>query len=277
MSAGRQTVQLRSEQLLPAPPLVFELTDEGPLSKVAAADGILLSSVDAILNRFIWATTPKEEFIPEDEVYFGSEWHALFQGWLHSASCLVINRLRPEIWYKTYLNVLDIAALVPSVEYVLPTALVTTSISDARQFLNACPDGLVYSPLAYPLRYTIRSNQELDKLSSLLRFFPLYLTERTPGVQFKLYVIGGDVVAVSSDGIVDPSCGAYHSSRCLRLAADLGLNFCEIYLIRSMSREWICQGVDCMPQLATCGPKGREAIADKLVGYIVSADGSTSQ
>src|SRR5215471_13395355 len=104
---GREAVFLPEDRLFPGLEFIWELHD----GNVRGAVGIggrrgAFGQISAVLARFSGITTTAEEHKTKDGQYLNSEWHALVRGYVHSLPCPVVNRLRPELWYKTRLNVL---------------------------------------------------------------------------------------------------------------------------------------------------------------------------
>src|SRR4029078_12711088 len=114
----------------------------------------------------------------------------LLRGFLQALSCPVVNRLRPEWWYKPRLQMTDMLAFLPNMPFNVPRAMVTTRVDEARRFFRACGNRVRYSPLTQPSNYCFQDETSLDRLETLATLMPLYLSEYIDGVEVGAYVVG---------------------------------------------------------------------------------------
>ena len=134
---GREIMYLPEDELFPGLHFVWELHRGKSRGSVGfAAQMGEFDRVDAVLARFSGITTTPEEHQTKDGMYLNSEWHALVRGYVHSLPCPVVNRLRPELWYKGRLTVTDMISMLPGLRFRLPKATVTTKFEDARAFFD---------------------------------------------------------------------------------------------------------------------------------------------
>jgi hypothetical protein len=264
-AAGKQLVFLPENELFPGLHFRWELRkgkSQGSLG--FASQPIAFDRFDGVFARFSGIATTPEEHQTKDGQYLNAEWHALARGYMQSLPCPVVNRLRPELWYKMRLSVPDILALVPTLRFRIPRTTVTTRFSDAAAFFEECDNRLTYSPLSMPSVYTLDSRRELEKLEPLSAFLPLSLTEIVPGEPIQAFVVGDEVLF---DGEPSPDSSTYQqAARYCREAADsLGLTFCEFDLVRTREDDWYCFGIHCMPHLFDCSPETRSAVVDSLL------------
>ena len=123
-AARREFIFLRETELFPGLDFAWELRQEKVSGYVGlGADSVRLDRLDGVLARFSGIATSAEEHQTKDGQYLNSEWHALARGWMQSLQCPVVNRLRPELWYKMSLTVPDIVSLAPSQRFRLPRLL----------------------------------------------------------------------------------------------------------------------------------------------------------
>jgi hypothetical protein len=266
--AGKQFVFLPENELFPGLNFQWELRkgkSHGSLGygSPSASEPIPFDQIDGVLARFSGITTSPEEHQTKDGQYLNAEWHALARGYMHSLPCAVVNRLRPELWYKMRLTVPDMMALVPGMRFQLPRTTVTTRFADARAFFEQCQPGMNYSPLSMPSRYPIEGTRQLEKLEPLSGFLPLCLTEIVPGDVVQAFVVGSEVIF---DGPAHDAAAHRLAADCCReAAAALGLTFCEFELVKTPDDTWYCFGIHCMPHLFGCTPETRTAIINQLL------------
>jgi hypothetical protein len=225
--------------------------------------------IDSVLARFSGITTSPEDFQTKDGQYLCSEWHALMRGYLQSLSCLVINRPRPELWYKTDLQIADIPSLISNLKFRLPRTMVTTDFNDARAFFELCGRRIRYSPLTFRSRYIIETEEDLRKLEPLSKVLPMYLSEVVPGDAVDAFVVGNDVVF---DGPEHPAA----SQHCREIAAALELSFCQFNLISARDGYYFT-GLQCMPHLFDCADETRSIVVGHLADLLCRSNGRRSQ
>jgi hypothetical protein len=265
-ATGRETVFLPENELFPGLEFVWELRKGNSRGSVGfAAPAVEFAQIDGVLARFSGITTSAEEHQTKDGQYLNSEWHALARGYVHSLPCPVVNRLRPELWYKMRLTVPDMVSLLPAMKFRLPRTMVTTKYQDARAFFRLCHRRMRYSPLSLPSNYRIERDEDLEKLLPLSKALPLCLTEILAGDSIQAFVVGKEVVF---DGPRHETA----ATLCLEAAATLGLSFCECELVRTPAGEWYCLGIQCMPYLYSCSEETRGAITDRLLVALGAAE-----
>jgi hypothetical protein len=258
-AAGRAIVFLPENELFPGLHFVWELRKGESQGSVGfASPSIRFDQIDGVLARFSGITTTPEEHQTKDGQYLNAEWHALARGYVHSMPCPVVNRLRPELWYKMHLTVPDMVALAPELKFRLPITTITTKFEDARAFFERCGRRMRYSPLSMRTNYTIERNEELEKLEPLSKVLPLCLTEAVAGDTIHAFVVGDEVLF---DGDRNDTAARF----CLEAAESLGLTFCEFELVRTPGNDWYCLGIHCMPHLFGCTDETRAAIIDRLL------------
>jgi len=263
-ATGKRCLFLPENELFPGLTFHWELDKgkaRGALGYAPLSEAIPFGQFDGVLARFSGITTSAEGHQTKDGQYLNAEWHALARGYMQSLDCPVVNRLRPELWYKMRLTVPDLLALVPDIRFRLPRTMVTTRVADAREFYSMSPHGMEYSPLSMPSRYPIRDSAELNKLEPLSGYLPLCLTEIIPGESLRAFVVGGQVVF---DG-PEESGHRQAAEACLDAAGTLGLSFCAFELRRPPDGGWYCLGMECMPDLFAALPETRAAVVENLL------------
>lgn len=256
---GREALYLPEDQLFPGLRFVWELRNGKSRGSVGFAErNARFHQIDGVLARFSGITTTPEEHRTKDGQYLNSEWHALARGYVHRMPCPVVNRLRPELWYKSRLSIPDMISLIPGIKFRLPKMMMTTKFEDACSFFNLCGGRMRYTPLSMLANYVIETREDLEKLEPLSKVLPLHLTEIISGEGRPAFVVGEEAVF---DGPFD----AAAARCCTEAAAGLGLTFCEFELIKTPGGEWYCYAIHCAPYLFTCGDEARAAITEKLV------------
>jgi hypothetical protein len=263
---GQEVLFLEETRLFPGLRLVWDLSNglsQGILG--LGEESVRLDETDGVLARFSGFPVSKEEFQTADGQYLSNEWHALMRGYLRALSCPVINRVRPELWYKPFLSVPDLVSFLPRLQFKVPKTLVATSSEDAQAFFEECGQRICYSPLTIPSKYPIETGEDLRKLAALSGFLPFHLREVVPGQSGNAYVVGKDVVWESSGAPMPETAVQEH---CVEIAESLGLTFCELHLLKSTRNEWYCFGIACMPDLFQCAEDAREAISERLANAL---------
>jgi hypothetical protein len=265
-AVGREIVHLPEDKLFPGLDFVWELRNGESRGSIGfAAQTGRFDQIDGVLARFSGITTSPEEHQTKDGQYLNSEWHALARGYMHSLPCPVVNRLRPELWYKARLSIPDLISLLPGLRFRRPKTMVTTKFSDAKAFFDLCGGLIRYSPLSMPSNYVIEREEDLEKLEPLSKVLPLYLSEVVYGDPVQMFVVGDEVVS-------DCEPHEFAARCCLEAAASLGLTFCEFELVRTPTDEWYCLGLNCAPHLFQCADEVRAAIIDGLVDVLCAGD-----
>jgi hypothetical protein len=269
-SAGREVWFLPETQLLPNLRFAWTISRAGRHG-VIGLDNLKVDFADisGVLYRFYGFPLQAEEFYTPDGQYISSEWNALFMAWLDWMDCKVVNRLRPELWYKPYLNVPDLVSLTPFIRLKLPRALVTTSGDEARAFCASVFGPVRYSPLTQPSRYRIHTAEDKQRLVMLEGSLPFYLTQWIEGVAIDAFVIGREVVFVDDNGqIVNEEGSGGVKESCAALGTALGIEFYRLPLVKTAQGDWYCLGLDRVPQLYGCAAEAQIEIARNLVGLL---------
>jgi hypothetical protein len=232
---------------------------------------IRFADVSSVLCRVHGVPFTPQDFETPNGRYISAEWNALVMAWLHGMAGVVINRIRPELWYKTQLNVPDLVSLMPGIGFRLPRALVTTSIDDANEFCRTAAGPVRYSALTLSSRYRIQTAADREKLSALKGSLPFYLTDWIYGREIDAFVVGQEVVLVDSDGRIDDGAPTAIKAHCAAISDAFKLAFYKLSLAASEDDDWYCLGLDRFPQLYQCGPEAQTRIAGALA-RILSAD-----
>lgn len=226
-----------------------------------------------VFNRSSGVPVKSEDYETKDGQYISAEWHATLMAWLDRLGCPVINRVRPPLWYKTYLNVPDLLALTPVTGFAAPATLLTSRFDEAESFCRRLLGGAIYSPLTQPGRYPIRTEEDIDKLKVLSATFPIHLVEQVAGDGWKAFVAGDSVVPIRPDGEIDDDFPAEVRARCLNLATMLGLSFLQLSLVRTPDDQWYCLGLDRVPHLYECTPPAQQEVTRRVAAGLTRPGG----
>src|SRR5262249_2474106 len=133
--AGREVWFLLEDHLFPGLRLTWTPSNHDQSGSIEyGGRSARLADIDGVLCRCYGIPIQPEDFGTPDGQFVSAEWNALLMAWLHDLRCPVVNRLRPELWYKTNLNVPDLMSIAPDASLALPRALVTTVSEDGRAF-----------------------------------------------------------------------------------------------------------------------------------------------
>ena len=264
--AGRDVCVLPEDRLLPGLSFGWQPSrDTQPGNIKYHGREIDFTDISGILCRAWGVPVSPQDFETADGRYICAEWNALLMAWLHRMPCIVINRIKPELWYKAQLNVPDLAALVPDLGFRRPRSIVTTSSDDANEFCRSVRGPLRYSPLTRSSGYRIETEADREKLAALNGALPLYLTERVEGRALDAFVVGSEVVLVDNSGRLDGEDSSAVTKDCLEVSRALGLTFCRLSLVATPHGDWYCLGLDRTPQIYQCTPDAQRRIAQALV------------
>jgi hypothetical protein len=267
---GRQVLFLPEDRVLPGLDFVWEVQGrtlrgrvryEGRRAEFGEIGGVLARSYGIPVSPEIFATT--------DGRYVCSEWNALVMAWLASLPCPVVNRLRPELWYRASLNAPGLVALVPGTRFKRPRTMVTTRIDDARDFHRRCGGQVRYVPLTQPISYRI-DEEGIEKLESLSGAVPFHLIEVVEGERVEAFVVGDRVVLAAADGSVNREPRGRVADDCREVARTLGLAFCRLALVSPAGCDWYCLGVERTPQLYDCGQDAQDLVVEDLADLLTS-------
>jgi len=266
LAAGWDAWLLPEDQLLPG--LGFEWRPSVARQKGSiyySGREIDFADIHGILSRAWSVPVSAQDFETADGRYICAEWNALLMAWLHAMPCLVINRIRPELWYKAQLNVADLASLLPRIPLKLPRSLVTTDIDDANEFCRSVRGPVRYSPLTQSSRYRIQTEADREKLAALSGSLPFHLTEWVEGRAVDAFVVCSEVLLVDQDGRISDEASSPIARHCVEIADALGLAFCKLSLVAAVDGDWYCLGVDRTPQLYQCTTEAQIDITRALV------------
>ena len=271
VAGGREAWLLPEDQLLPG--LGFEWKPSS-----AKQQGSIryngretdFAQVSGILSRAWSVPVSPQDFETADGRYICAEWNALLMAWLSAMPCLVINRIRPELWYKAHLNVPDLASLLPGISLKLPRSLVTTDIDDANDFCRSARGPVRYSPLTQPSKYLIETAADRQQLAALNGSLPLQLTEWVEGRAVDAFVVRSEVLFVDQNGQITGESSTSLVRDCVEISDALGLTFSKLSLIAGTDGDWYCFGVDRTPQLYQYSEETRSRIAQALVRVFFS-------
>jgi hypothetical protein len=266
LAAGWDAWLLPEDQLLPG--LGFEWRPSVARQKGSiyySGREIDFADIHGILSRAWSVPVSAQDFETADGRYICAEWNALLMAWLHAMPCLVINRIRPELWYKAQLNVADLASLLPRIPLKLPRSLVTTDIDDANEFCRSVRGPVRYSPLTQSSKYRIQTETDRQQLAALSGSLPLHLTKWVEGRAIDAFVVRSEVLFVDQDGQISDESSGPIAGHCVEVADALGLAFCKLSLVAAADGDWYCFGVDRTPQLYQCTTETQIDIVRALV------------
>jgi hypothetical protein len=230
------------------------------------------SEIAGVLYRGDGTPVTPDEYQTSDGRYLTAEWNALTMAWLDRMPCPVVNRLKPELWYRPRLNVADLATLAPGLREFLPPTLVTTERDEIRRFWAMHAGDIFYTPLTSCAEYPVRTAEDLDSLETLCGALPLQLIKLEEGARLNCFVIADDAVYLGNDGvIVQPPSGDL-TLHCVAVGKALGILFYKLSLVEKPRGGWYCIGLDRLPSLNFCSPAARQRIASDL-GRIMSGGG----
>ena len=266
LAAGRDVCLLPEDQLLPGLHFGWKPSRLGQQGSIEySGREIDFAEISGILCRAWGVPIPAEDFATSDGRYICAEWNALLMAWLQGMPCTVVNRIRPQLWYKAQLNAPDMASLLPGIGFRLPRALVTTSIDDANEFCRSIRGSVRYSPLTRASTYRVQTEADREKLAALDGTLPLYLTEWIEGGAADAFVIRSEVLFVDHNGWLSDDRSEAISKHCVEVSDTLGLAFCKLSLVATPDGDWYCLGLDRAPQIYQCGTESQTRIARALV------------
>jgi hypothetical protein len=273
LARGSKVCFLRESQLFPDLKFTWEPSGESCRGIVDSTHGRLrFGDITAVFSRFYGIPVGPEDYNTRDGQYISAEWNALLMAWLQQIPCPVVNRLRPELWYKSHLNVPDLLSLVPGLRFKLPPALVTSSFDNARSFCRRLAGPVNYAPLTQQVSYLVQTETDVEKLAALEGSLPFYLTERVSGTKLDAFVVSRDVVLVRTDGSVAQEIPAEVQRACVQVGEALGLEFYRLSLVMTAKGEWYCFGLDRIPQIYECGPEAKTRIASCLADNLENGE-----
>jgi hypothetical protein len=261
---GRDAVMLSEDRLFPGLSFAWK---PGPGRQGHIDYGcrrVDFTDIDAVLCRAWGVPIAAEDFDTADGRYICAEWNALLVAWLQEMPCVVVNRLKPQLWYKTQLNTADLAALLPKMPLKLPRSLVTTDIDEATEFCRSARGRVRYSPLTRLSQYRVQTGADREELASLSRTLPLHLTDWIEGRAIDAFVVCSEVMFWDGDDQPSDKRCAAAAPHCVEVAEALGLTFCKLSLVEASDGDWYCFDVDRAPQLYQCTTELQLQIAQAL-------------
>jgi len=271
---GRDCLFVAEDELFPGLHFAWQISGEESEGTVGIGSRrIPFRDLGGVLSWAWGIPVSAPSFQTKDGQYVTSEWTALLMAWLDRLPCPVVNRLRPELWYKTHLHVPEIIALAPGVPFTWPAVRVTTSADEARDFYRRCGGHVRYWPLTQHIPYPVENDADLDKLATLAATLPLYLTETVAGERLDAYIVGPRVIPVAMDGSRAEALPAPVARRCREIADALGLTFCMLSLVATSGGDWYGLRLDRMPSLIEVGEDARQDIARDLVAALTGQAG----
>jgi hypothetical protein len=230
------------------------------------------SEISGVLNRGYGAPVTPDEYQTSDGRYLSAEWNALTMAWLDRMPCPVVNRLKPELWYKPRLNVADLATLVPGLREFLPPTLVSTERDEIRRFWATHAGDMFYTPLTSCAEYPVRTAADLDSLETLCGALPLQLFKLEERARLHCFVTADDVVYLGHDGAMTQPQSSDLTAHCLAAGKALGILFYKLVLVAKPRGGWYCIGLDLLPSLNFCSPAARQQIVINL-GHVMCSGG----
>jgi len=269
LGRARRVIYLQEDRLFPELGFAWEVQGRTRRGVVRFGEQeVEFGEIDAVLARFFGVPVSPAAYQSADGRYVSSEWNALAMAWTSELSCTVINRVRPELWYRPSMNVPALASLAPGAPFKRPRMMVTTRLDDARAFLKSCGGRVRYEPLTQPSAYVIEGENGLEKLGALAGTLPFHLAEVVEGDRFDVFVVGDSVVLTSAGGSLAwaPQGSVTHDSR--GIAEVLGLTFCRLALVRAASGDWFCLGAERIPQLYDVDEDVQSLVVGHLAGSL---------
>ena len=268
---GRKTLFLREDRLFPGMDFHWKLDglrQEGTVEY----EGIKIDfeDFDGALARFYGVPISAERYSEKDGKYISSEWNALALAWMSAMPCKVINRVKPELWYKSVLNIPSLRAMLPGVQLKTPRTMISTDFKESLSFYERCCGRIIYNVLTLGSEYPIENKKDFERLSGLSGTLPVQLVETISGERKDIFVVGNRTLM---DCNVDEGASGDASKisrECIGIAQALGLNFCRISLIIDCQGDAWFTGVDRMPHFFWLSPCLQANIAEALADELIS-------
>ena len=216
--------------------------------------------IAGVLNRGYAVPVTAEEYQTGEGRYLTAEWTALTAAWLDRMPCPVINRLKPELWYRPRLNVADLAALAPSLREFLPPTFVTTERDEIRRLRAEHAGDVLYSPLTGGAEYWTRSVADLAIMETLCGAL-ITLKERA---RLQCFVTADCVVYLGPDGTLARPPSSDLTLHCVAVGKALRILFYKLSLVAGPRGRWYCMELDRLPSLYSCSPAAQQQIAINL-------------
>jgi hypothetical protein len=274
LSRGCQVLYLPEDRILPGLDFVWEVQGRTLRGRMGyGGQQAEFEEIDAVLTRSYGIPVSPETFATTDGRYVCSEWNALTMAWLASLPCRVVNRLRPELWYRVSVNVPALASLVPGAPFKRPRTMVTTRVEDARDFQRRCGGRVRFEPLTQPVGYRVDGEEGIRKLAALAGTLPFQLTEIVEGERVEAFVVRDRVVMMGLDRSVVPEPPGHAADDARAIARALGLAFCRLALVHAAGDSWYFLGAERIPQLYDCGEDVQDLVVEHLADLLATGPG----
>lgn len=271
---GRDVLWLPEDRLFPGMDFVWRVweKDSGGFARYADRQAAF-DNIDAVLGRFYGIAVTPEVYATRDGSYLCSEWSALATAWLSALPCRVINRLKPELWYKVKLNLPSLCALVPDLRFDIARTMITTRFEDCVAFYNRCDRRARYVPLTQTISYPLNNPDDLACLDKLTGTLPIQLIEDVEGERVEAFVIGSKILAVGDDGKRRADVFTAVVSGCQDIAERLGLAFCKVTLKLNGRTAW-CLEADRFPDFHSIPAEIQDEIGSELADLMMTGQRS---
>lgn len=270
---GRETLWLPEDRLFPGMDFAWKVWQDGAGGSVRYGQKrATFDALDGVFARFYGIPVTTETYQTKDGQYISSEWNALALAWMSSLACPVVNRLKPELWYKTLLNLPSLMALIPPPNLRLPHTMITTRFEDARAFYLRCDRRARYVPLTQPVVYSLETEEDLNRLEKLMGTLPFQLIERVDGQPAEAFVVNDEVTFTAPDGTRIVEAPPTAADTCREISEALGLAFCQISLVLDGEKKAWLMGANRMPQIYSLDPGVQEEISGHLSELLIGGE-----
>ena len=204
---------------------------------------------------------------------------AQLRAWLDACDAVVINRSGPSAtnYSKPYQM-----TLIRQAGFLIPEALISNDPAAAAKFLLENPDSIYKSLSA--VRSIVRKVGDTQRsFIDDLKWCPTLFQRFVPGVNYRVHVINGEVLAVriesdqldyrygkSSITVAELPSGV--AEKCRRLTLMLGLYFSGIDLMRTPEDDWYCFEVNPSPAYSYFESLSGQQISVALADFMIDAD-----
>ena len=201
---------------------------------------------------------------PDDWNYAQTETQAALLGWLWSLDCPVINRYRPDPWFRLKAPLVHWQPVLARCGLPAPEILATNLPAEARAFGDG--RGAVYTPMLGETSYLLIGPADWSGLEAMQSKTPVFLT-RPHGAVRLACVVGPRVVW---DGPM-PDEAVSLEPGLLRLANETGLAFLELAFAPDPDAggRMAAVAVETRPQVGRYGDEARRAVVEGLVDLLV--------